>query len=154
MAQFYNLSSSFFDFQDFEIDLIDKLHKEWGVRKQNSESLLPYPTLEGEEEVFSVQKVHKFSIALKFQFCDLGRNALEQEKQNKPIEAEMKSLNFHSFLSKYGTLPEDPEDPFVEDLIEYSKQPVLLKNFCYLQLIIVLMYIQSNILIQKKRSNI
>ena len=64
-------------------------------------------------------------MTLKFQYCDLGRSNLEDEKQNKQMEPEMKSLNFHSFLSKYGTLPEDPLDAFVDDIIEYSKQPVL-----------------------------
>lgn len=101
------------------------------------ENLLPYPILEGDDEVFTFHKVHKLSMAFKFQFCDLGRSTLKEEKQNKQVEPEMKSLNFHSFLSKYGTLPEDPFDSFVNDIIEYSKQPVLELFFEFLNFIII-----------------
>jgi len=129
--QYYNIVSAFYPFEDYEIDLIDKLQKEWQEKSDDHEDPSPFPkfdTLDPEDSQLSVSNLH--FLALKQKLLTMTRSQAEDflakdQKDFSSEKQELPSLNFHNYVSKYDSLPIDNEDPFLEDLLEYSNKAPL-----------------------------
>lgn len=128
-TQYYNIISSFYHFEEYSIDLIDKLHKEWGLNMLDQNILTEFPVLEDEngiEELMSDNNLMYFVEKTKILSLNIQKNDLFYNKDrvnNK--EYDLKSLDFHQYLSKQSALPIDNRDPYVEDLIDYAKKESL-----------------------------
>jgi len=104
------------------------LHKEWLERSDDHEEMTPFPLFEAldpEDSRLSRSNLHYLSIKKTLEHLHKEYQQSFIEDQNSSENIKLPSLNFHNFVSKNDCLPLDNEDPYIEDLLEYSNKAPL-----------------------------